>query len=75
MTMPNERYRAVKYTREFLRDLLDPKKTPKIPKYIRERAYSCLRHYPWDLYMEQAREAAPDIWGVSPPKTTDLEES
>ena len=38
-------------TREFLRELLDPKKTPKVPKSIRKHALSCLRHWPnsWDV--------------------------
>ena len=26
--------------------MLDPKKTPKIPKKYREQAYWCLRHFP-----------------------------
>lgn len=63
MTMPDERRNSIKYTRDFLRDLLDPKKTPRIPKEIRKRAGSCLRHYPGDYHMEQAREAAPDVFG------------
>ena len=46
MTLPDERYRAIVWTREFLRDLLDPKKTPKVPKGIRRQAYACLKHYP-----------------------------
>jgi len=62
MTLPDERYRAVAYTRDFLSDLLDPKKTPKVPRAIRQRAYRCLRHYPWDLYMEQTAEKVPEIW-------------
>lgn len=62
MTVPSERYRAVKNTQDFLRDLLDPKKTPKVPKYIRTRAYWCLRHYPWDMYMEKVAKKCPDIF-------------
>lgn len=46
MTLPDERTRAIYYTKLFLRDLLDPKKTPKVSKEIRRRAYACLRHYP-----------------------------
>ena len=44
MTLPDERYRAVNNTAQFLKDLLDPKVTPRIPKDIRHKAYSCLRH-------------------------------
>lgn len=46
MTIPSERSRAVINTEQFLMDLLDPKKTPRIPKDIRRRAGSLLRHYP-----------------------------
>ena len=47
MTLPDERTRAVHAAREFLLDLLDPKKTPRVPRDIRLRAHSVLRHYPW----------------------------
>ena len=63
MTMPNERRNAVNYTRQFLVDLMDPKKTPRVPKEIRKRAYSCLKHYPGEYYMEEAAEQAPNIFG------------
>lgn len=63
MTMPNERAQAVLSTHEFLRDLLDPKKTPKVPSAVRKQAGRCLRHYPSDYYMVRAREAAPELWG------------
>lgn len=46
MTLPEERRKAIIMTREFLRELLDPKKTPRVPKAIRKRAYWCLKHYP-----------------------------
>ena len=51
MTIASERTRAVNYTYDFLRDLLDPKKTPRVPKEIRRRAGNLLRHYPsrWDM--------------------------
>lgn len=54
ITLGDERLRAVNITREFLRDLLDPKKTPRIPRHIRQSAYRCLRHYPGAHDMEQA---------------------
>ena len=46
MTVPVERTNAVIYTEAFLRDLINPKVTPRIPKAIREQAYRLLRHYP-----------------------------
>ena len=61
--MPNERRNAVNYTRQFLVDLMDPKKTPRVPKEIRKEAYRCLKHYPGEYYMEQAAEQAPGIFG------------
>lgn len=62
MTMPDERFRAVKYAREFLYDLLDPKKTPKVPREIRDRARRVLRHYPLEHEMELAAEGHKDIF-------------
>lgn len=63
MTMNYERRNAVNRTQEFLRDLLNPKKTPRVPKAIREEAYRCLRHYPGKYDMERAKEQAPEIFG------------
>jgi hypothetical protein len=56
MTIPSERTRAVNNTYDFLRDLIDPKKTPRVPKDIRARASRLLRHYPgrWDMEMAVA---------------------
>ena len=35
MTLPFESANAVNMTREFLRSLLDPKQTKRVPKYVR----------------------------------------
>jgi len=35
MTIPSERTRSLIYARDFLFGLLDPKKTPKVPRAIR----------------------------------------
>lgn len=51
MTLPSERANAVKRARQFLYDLLDPKKTPRVPRAIRMQARSVLKHYPGDLYL------------------------
>lgn len=64
MTLPDERYRAVRYARQFLRDLLDPKKTPKVPRSVRERAHRVLRHFPGEFDMERAAEKSPNIFEV-----------
>ena len=63
MTLPNERRLAVLRTEEFLKDLLIPEKTPRVPKEIRQRASSCLRHFPGEYHMDQAKELAPKIFG------------
>jgi len=63
MTLPCERKNAVDRTRDFLTDLLDPKKTPRVPRAVRENAYRCLKHYPMPFEMEEAAEQAPQIFG------------
>lgn len=62
MTMPDERYRAVLQARELMYDLCDPKKTPGLPKIIRDRARGALRHYPDTWEMQQAAEATPHVF-------------
>jgi len=63
MTMPDERTRAIRYAHDFLRDLLNPQKTPRVPREVRERARSVLKHYPWPMYVDRLVEIAPDILG------------
>jgi len=63
MTLPFERKRAVTNTEQFLKDLLDPQKTPRVPANIRRRASSLLKHYPLPYEMETAGEQAPKIFG------------
>ena len=52
MTLPYERTRSVNQTREFLLELINPQKTPRIPKTVRQQAYALLRHYPSAFDME-----------------------
>lgn len=54
--MPFERTNAVRRTEKFLLDLCNPKVTPKIPKEIRKRASSLLKHYPTAFEMELISE-------------------
>lgn len=63
MTLPYERKNAVLRTEQFLKDLMDPKKTPRVPKEIRKQAYRCLRHYPGNYDMDLASEQAPKVFG------------
>jgi hypothetical protein len=63
MTIPVERTRAVLAAHEFLFDLLDPQKTPRVPLVIRHRASLVLRHYPFLLDLWWAHKRCPKIWG------------
>lgn len=61
MTLPKERSNSISNTREFLRNLLDPNKTPRIPSNIRKEAYYLLKHYPSDYDMDQVAKKAPKV--------------
>lgn len=63
MTLPDERYNALLRSRDFLRDLLDPKKTPRVPKAVRTQAYYCLKHFPWEMHLEELSKKLPDLFG------------
>lgn len=54
MTLPRDRFRAISKTRYLLGALCDPKRTPGVPKPIRDEAAACLRHYPTPLDMDEA---------------------
>lgn len=62
MTMPDERFAAVEYARQFLLALVDSKQTPKVPRYIRQEALRRLRHYPQAYELELAAEKAPAVF-------------
>jgi len=59
MTLPDERYRAVVQTQEFLVKILT---TPRVPKHIKEGARAMLRHYPSEYDMRRAAEGSPDVF-------------
>lgn len=61
MTLPDERYCAIIYAMNLCEDLLDPKKTPRVPKEVRSRARSVLRHFPDEYYLSMLAEARPDV--------------
>jgi hypothetical protein len=58
MTLPDERYRAMRLAQGFLQDLCNCHQTPRV---IRERARSILRHYPTAWHLDQLAEHAPDV--------------
>jgi hypothetical protein len=61
MTLPDERYRAVRVAEQFLQRLAGGYYS-RVPKAVREEARSILRHYPgqWDL--DRAAAAAPEVF-------------
>lgn len=62
MTLPLERSRSIMHARRFLLDLMDSKKTPKVPKKIRTRAYQVLKHLPTVYDVNHAADGAPEIF-------------
>jgi hypothetical protein len=61
MTLPDERYRAVKYAQDFLSRLAGGQYA-RVPKAVRDEARSILRHYPSSWDMDRAAEGAPDVF-------------
>lgn len=59
MTLPDERYRSLVQTKKFLVELLSSQQTPRVPKDIRRRAHSLLRHWPDDYHLELMTEEMP----------------
>jgi hypothetical protein len=58
MTLPDERYRAVRMTEQFLRDLASGR-YKRVPVAVRKEAAACLRHYPSEWDMQAAARGAP----------------
>lgn len=48
MTTLSERTRAVLAAKEFLYELANPRKTPRVPLELRRRAVAVLHHFPLD---------------------------
>ena len=63
MTLPDERYRAVKNAQQFLARLAGGD-YPRVPKAVRDEARSILRHYPLDWDMQRTARMAPDVFQV-----------
>lgn len=60
MTLPDERYRALKQGRKLLEELCDPGRTPRVPSIVRDRARGALRHYPSEHELELIAETCPE---------------
>lgn len=59
MTLPNERYKAIKQVRTFLRRMLSAWQEDgikKIPRDVRTECFGLLKHYPTDLDLERIAE-------------------
>lgn len=61
MTLPDERFRALKQSKKLLEELCDPGKTPRVPGIVRERARGVLRHYPNDYDLERMANSCPEL--------------
>ena len=62
MTVPHERYLATKRAKDFLQKLADPAQTPRVPAALRREALAILRHFPTSFDLDQAAQAAPEIF-------------
>jgi hypothetical protein len=71
MTLPDERLRSLKRAREFLFSLLDPSRTPKVPKIIRKEASAVLKHFPYSYQLDQLAELDPDTYELRGEKDLD----
>lgn len=61
MTLPDERYRALKQGKKLLEELCDPGKTPRVPGIVRDRARGVLRHYPSEYELGRIADNCPDL--------------
>jgi hypothetical protein len=61
MTLPDERFRALKQGKKLLEELCDPGRTPRVPSLVRDKARAALRHYPSDYELDRIADQCPDI--------------
>jgi hypothetical protein len=61
MTLPDERYKALKLGKKLLEELCDPGKTPRVPGSVRDRARAALRHYPNDYEFDRIADNSPEL--------------
>ena len=61
MTLPDERYRALKQGKKLLEELCDPGRTPRVPSLVRDRARGVLRHFPSDYELDRIADQCPEI--------------
>ena len=61
MTLPDERYRALKQGKKLLEELCDPGRTPRVPSLIRDRARAALRLDPNDYDLDRIADGCPEL--------------
>ena len=61
MTLPDERYKALKQAKKLLEELCDPGRTPRVPSLVRDRARGALRHFPSDFDIDAMAENCPEL--------------
>ena len=66
MTLPDERYRSLRQAKKLMEDLVDPGKSPRVPRIIRERALGALRHFPSDWELESMATKCPELLDTQP---------
>jgi hypothetical protein len=66
MTLPDERYRALKQSKKLLEELCDPGKTPRVPSIVRDRARGALRHFPNDYELDHIADTCPEYLDKHP---------
>jgi hypothetical protein len=71
MTMPHERTRALVHTRAFLESLVEPSRTPRVPRSIRQQARALLRHFPGYAAIDMAHMTCPHLYGPVAPYLRD----
>lgn len=62
MTLPDERYRAVKIAREFLQNVANSSGYTRVPSKVRKDAFAILRHFPNEWDMTTAVRLAPEVF-------------
>ena len=66
MTLPDERYRALKQAKKLLEELCDPGRTPRVPSLVRDRARGALRHFPSDYEIDLIADDCPELLNKQP---------
>jgi len=61
MTLPDERFKALKQAKKLMEELCDPGRTPRVPSLVRDRARGALRHFPSDYELDKMAENCPEL--------------